>query len=409
MNRAEKGVLIGTVVVVLLILLLEAIAPREPDWRDSFSAYKREPYGCALVVDRLTDLFPAGVTLVHDPVYLTAQERLKDSTTAPVNHLFIDGDHQLDALDLEHLMRMVERGDQAFIAAKWWWQSRLLDTLGLSVRYESGDFEQVWNEGLGTFERVDTTTFRFTCWPLNQDSAAQFTKPEFEYVIGSYEPQRTQILATDDRDNAVLVRIPHGKGWFYITTAPNAFTNYALLKAGERRFMEGALSLLPKDRPVLWDEFYKVGRRERSTPLRFVLSSPALKRAYWGAIALLMLTIFVHARRRQRAVPEREPLRNTSREFAETIGRLYFFKGDHPDLPKKMCLYIEEEVRQKLYLRRTVWDEETLEHIAQRTGLPLEQWQSAARLLHHYETAAAVSEQQLLQLNKQLARLRASL
>ena len=47
--------------------------------------------------------------------------------------------------------------------------------------------------------------------------------------------------------------------------------------------------------------------------------------------------------------------------------------------------------------------------LAQRTGLPLEQWQSAARLLHHYETAAAVSEQQLLQLNKQLARLRASL
>ena len=409
MNRAEKGVLIGTVAVVLLILLLEAIAPREPDWRDSFSAYKREPYGCALVVERLTDIFPAGITLVHDPIYITAQERLRDSTAAPVNHLFIDSDHHLDALDMEHLLRMVERGDNAFIAAKWWWQSDLLDTLGLSVRYESSDFEDVYNEGLGTFERIDTTYLRFIQPPLDRDEPACFTRTISEYVIDTFDPARTEVMALDDADNAVLVRVRHGRGTFLICTVPNAITNHALLKAVERPFMETAFSLMPRERPALWDEFYKVGRRESATPLRFVLASPALKRAYWTAIGLLMLTIFVHARRRQRAVPERQPLANSSRAFAETIGRLYYFQGDHGDLARKMCTYFREEVRQKLYLRRAAWDEETIEHIARRTGLPLEQWQGAARLLHHYENAGHVSEQQLLQLNKQLARLRASL
>ena len=82
------------------------------------------------------------------------------------------------------------------------------------------------------------------------------------------------------------------------------------------------------------------------------------------------LTVFVYARRRQRAIPELEPVKNTSKEFAETIGRLYFFKGDHTDLAKKMCLYFKDELRQRLYLRRSVWDDETIEHVAGRTGIP---------------------------------------
>ena len=66
MSKGERMIVIGTIAVVLLILLLETIAPREPDWTDTFSAYKRDPNGCALVVERMKDLFPSGVTNVHD-------------------------------------------------------------------------------------------------------------------------------------------------------------------------------------------------------------------------------------------------------------------------------------------------------------------------------------------------------
>lgn len=418
MSRGERFIVIGTVCAVLLILLLETIAPKETDWRETFSAYKREPNGCALVVERLEDLFTQGVTNVHDPIYVTAQQRLAlDSSAQHVNHVFVDEDMGWDQLDREHLLKMVERGDNAFIAARQWWSNReFIDTLGLNLDYHWSGQSQVWNEGLGVMEQVDTAELRFTCWPLSQDSASLFTKGDFDYMVSSFRIDSTEVLAVRiEHDSAagiqrfpVLVRMHWGKGLIYLCTVPNAFTNYALLKPSSRGFMEGALSLLP-DRPVLWDEFYKVGRMQSSTPLRFVLNKAPLKRAYWTMVALLFLTVFVYARRRQRAIPELEPVKNTSKEFAETIGRLYFFKGDHTDLARKMCIYFKDELRQRLYLRRSVWDEETIEHVAGRTGIPLEQWQSAFRLLAHYESAPYVSEDQLMQLNRTLSGLRSRL
>ncbi len=412
MSRGERMIVVGTVAVVLLILLLEAIAPREPDWRDTFSAYKRDPHGCALVVERLEDLFTQGITNVHDPIYMTAQERLGLDSTAPrVNHLFIDDNVEWDVLDLEHLLKMVALGDNAFITARWWYGCGLLDTLGLKVDYRYTPMQ--WDQGLGAMQRIDTVRIQFTAWPLNQDTASHFIKGDFDYMFESFRIDSTEVLAVKLEEDSiagtqrypVLVRIRWGKGMLYLCTVPNAFTNYALLKPRSRPFMESALSLLP-DQPVLWDEFYKIGRRENSTPLRFVLDKTSLKRAYWTMIGLLFLTIFVYARRRQRAIPELEPVKNTSKEFAETIGRLYFFKGDHTDLARKMCLYFKDELRQRLYLRRTVWDEETIEHVAARTGIPLEQWQSTFRLLTHYENAPYTSEDQLMQLNRTLSRIR---
>ncbi len=410
MSRGEKMVIIGTAAVVLLILLLETIAPREPDWRDTFSAYKREPGGCALTRERLEDLFHHGITNVHDPIYVTAQTRLALDSTAPrVNHIFIDDDSQLDQLDMENLLKMVERGDNAFIAAKYWYGSKILDTLGLSTDYRYSPATQEFDSlGLSVIQQTDTTRLRFTPWPLNQDSAFKFTKGDFDYMIERFRIDSTQVLAVNKNQDAVLARLKWGKGFFYICTVPNAFTNYSLLKAEGRGFIEGALSLLP-DQPVLWDEFYKVGRLESRTPLRFVLSRAPLKRAYWTVVMLLFLTIFVYARRRQRAIPEIEPLRNTSRDFARTIGRLYYFKGDHTDLARKMSLYFKDELRSRLYLRRAVWDEETIEHVALRTGIPLAQWQSTFRLLEHYEKTPYVSEEQLMQLNKTLSGLRSRL
>jgi hypothetical protein len=421
MSRGERSVLIGTILVVLLILVLENMAARAPNWRDSFSAYKREPFGCALVHERLSDLFPKGVTIVHDPIYTTAQERSALDNLAPrVNHIFVDNWMRWDHLDLEHLLKMVRDGDDAFIALKNWGEGGLLDTLGIGMsdRYApySHDRRILWNGTLNPLVSDDTTRIRFTCWPLVQQEEYPFRRGDFDGVFANFPLTTTQVLASKtvfdsaagDQRFPVLVRTQWGKGHIYLCSAPHAFTNYALLDPATKGFMESAFSLLP-DRPVLWDEFYKVGRLESQTPLRFVLSTTPLKRAYWTMIILLLLTIFVHARRRQRAIPELVPLRNTSKEFAETIGRLYFFKGDHAGLARKMCLFFKDELRQRLHLRRAVWDEETIEHVAMRTNIPVDEWKSLFRLFSHYESTPYVSQDQLMQLNKTISLMRARL
>ncbi|MBS1581701.1 MAG: hypothetical protein JST66_05805 [Bacteroidetes bacterium] len=410
MSRAEKGVIIGTIAVVLLILLLEALTPREPSWRESYTRYKREPFACGLVYDRLEDLFPAGVRTVHDPIYSTAQERLalSDSAFTPVEHIFINSDFSVDDLDLRHLLMMVERGDDAFIAGQWF-GDLLRDTLriGTTYHWEMPDSAAL-AQGLGAFLHGDTATLTFTVHPQRADKEHLFRRGGLDHAFDRFPVDSVQVLAVNRFNDPVLLRMAWGKGHFYLCTTPQAFTNYYLLRDEARGFMADAFSFLP-DRPVLWDEFYKVGRLESPTPLRFVLSNTALKAAYWTVIALLALYVFVYAKRRQRAIPELVPLRNTSREFAETMGRLYYFRGDHTDLARKMALYFKDDLRHKLYLRRSTWDAETIRHIAERTGIDLPEWEHAFRLIDHYENAPYVSEEQLMQFNKTLSRLRSRL
>jgi hypothetical protein len=101
--------------------------------------------------------------------------------------------------------------------------------------------------------------------------------------------------------------------------------------------------------------------------------------------------------------------RNTSRDFADTIGRLYYFRGDHADIARKLTLQFKEEVRRKLRLHRTIWDAEMIEEIALRTGISEEELDHANRLMDYYTGVVYVNEDQLLKLNKTLSGLRGRL
>jgi len=409
MSRAEKVILAVTLAVLALVVVLEQLTPKEPNWQPSYTRYRTDPFACGLAYDRLTDLFPQGVTTVREPIYVTAQERLAtDSTDRPVIHIFINSGCHVDDLDLENLLKMVDRGDDAFIAAQYF-PDKMMDTLRFRTEYQWKKPDSLATAaGLNKLLRGDTDLVRFTSWPLRQVGDFQFAHGGIDYIFKNFGMDSVQVLAENQHHAPVLLRMRHGKGSLWLCTAPRAFTNYYLLKDGARGFMEGAFNMLP-DRPVLWDEYYKVGRAGSRTPLRYILSQPALKWAYWTAMALLLLTVLVYARRRQRAIPVVTPPRNTSREFADTMGRLYYFRGDHADIARKLTVQFKDEVRRKLRLHRTIWDAEAIQEIALRTGISEEELNHANRLMDHYNKVEQVSEEQLLTLNKTLSSLRSRL
>ncbi len=409
MSRTEKIILAVTLAVLALVVVLEQLTPKEPNWQPSYTRYRTDPFACGLVYGRLTDLFPQGITTVREPVYVTAQERLAtDSTERPVIYIFINGEFNLNDLDLENLLKMVDRGDDAFIAAQYF-PDEMMDTLRFRTEYHWKKPDSLaTTAGLNKLLHGDTGLVRFTSWPLRQAGDFQFAHGGIDYFFKNFGMDSVQVLAENQHHEPVLLRMRHGKGSLWLCTAPRAFTDYYLLKDGARGFMEGAFSMLP-DRPVLWDEYYKVGREGSRTPLRYILSQPALKGAYWSAMALLLLTVLVYTRRRQRAIPVVAPPRNTSREFADTMGRLYYFRGDHADIARKLTVQFKDEVRRKLRLHRTVWDVETIQEIALRTGISEEELNHANRLMDHYNKVEQVSEEQLLTLNKTLSSLRSRL
>lgn len=386
MTKFEKRILLGLGILILVLSLMEAAVPRPTDWSPSYSRYHARPLGASLVHERLKDLFPE-VTVTHDAINARARDA-EDAPHRPVNRIFVNDHLRFEPEAAELLLRDAHQGDHILVAAEQI-SGVFADSLHLAM------------DKVFSFAQADTGDIRF----MGKDRIAEGV---FRYVRGTsgahftgYDTARTRVLAVDGSARPVLLETACGNGRLVLCSTPKAFTNFNLLKQRNATFMAGAFSVLPAW-PVVWDEFYKAGRTESSTPLRYILSQPPLRWAWFLALALVVLYILIRARREQRAIPIVAPPRNATRDLVHTIGRLYWHKGDHADLARKMIAHFKEDVRQRTYLRTFAFDDATVAHLAAKTGLDKEG--TAARLadIARYETTARITEQELLRLSNEL-------
>ena len=388
MTRFEKRLLLGLGLLILVLSILEATAPKPTDWAPSYSRYHRTPYGASLVHERLKDLFPE-VRTVHDAVHVLADERLNEVDIAhePVAHVFINSHFSLDAYDTEQLLALVELGDHVFIAA---------ESMGGQLKHDL-NIDMDWKYG----SSGDTSDIRFVGDHRIAQGVFHFARGFPGAFFTSYDTSRTRVLAVDGASHPVLLETTWGHGSIVLCSAPLAFTNYNLLKDANASFMAGAFSILPPY-PVVWDEFYKAGRMESGSFVRFLLNTDALRWAWFTALGLIVLYILVHVRREQRAIPIIAPPRNATRDLAHTIGRLYWHKGDHAGLARKMIAHFKEDVRARTYLRTFAYDEETTAHLATKTGLTKEETTQRLQAIQRREGSRGISEKDLLQLSTEL-------
>jgi hypothetical protein len=171
-----------------------------------------------------------------------------------------------------------------------------------------------------------------------------------------------------------------------------------MLFQNNAEYISGALSYLPKGK-IIWDEYYKVGRGEEETPLRFILSRTALAWAYGITIVSLFCYILFEAKRRQRIIPIVAPPQNATLEFVDTIGRLYYQYGDHKDLAHKKITYFLESVRSRFYLKTNLLDEEFVEKLSEKSNVEKEQVKMLISLIRKINEAGSVTEEMLIRLS----------
>lgn len=392
MSRFEKRLLIGLGLLIVLLAVLEALAPKPTDWSMSFSRHHKTPYGAKLFYERLGDLFPE-VKPVMDPVVTTAENRLYDElpVTDPVNHIFVDNHLRFDDYAAEQLLALVEQGDHAFLAAHWF-DDALSDTLKIDV-------------GQSFSVEEDTSDIRFIGESRTANGVFRFARGFPGAHFTRFDTARARVVAVDGSAKPVLLHMTWGEGRIVLCSAPLAFTNYNLLKDRNNEFAAAALSLLPP-RPLWWDEYLKAGRAENTSLLRFIQSQPALRWALYIAEVLLVLFTIVYARRQQRAIPVIAPPRNASRELAGTIGRLYWHKRDHAGIAHKLIAHFKEDVRARAYLRAFAYDEATALHLATKAGVPKEEMMRRMLALQRIESSSRLTEAELLSLSNELHNLR---
>lgn len=184
-------------------------------------------------------------------------------------------------------------------------------------------------------------------------------------------------LGTIQKNYVNFIQIPVGEGWIYVHVSPIFFTNYQLLSKDRAEYVFGVLSYL-KSNKLYWDEYHRFEKDnygnshsniETQTPLSFILSNRSLKWAFYLIMSVLLLYFIASLRRKQRIIPVLEPLRNSSLEFVQATGRLYFLQRNHIKLIRMQMRYFLEFIRERYRIRAKSHEELLPELISQRSGV----------------------------------------
>jgi len=144
-----------------------------------------------------------------------------------------------------------------------------------------------------------------------------------------------------------FIGLAFGKGRIYIHLLPSAFTNVCMLTNNNAKYISSVLSYLP-NQATLWDEYYKARKKYiKQTPFQHILNTDGLRQSlYLTLLGTLTYMIFA-SKRKQRAIPVLPPKLNTTIEFIETIGKLYFNESDNKDIGRKRMNYFLADIREK--------------------------------------------------------------
>jgi hypothetical protein len=93
--------------------------------------------------------------------------------------------------------------------------------------------------------------------------------------------------------------------------------------------------------------------------------------------------------------------RNDSMDFVKTIGRLYFEKGDHHNLARKMSSYFLEYVSNKYKLQTGNLDDEFVKKLQFKTSIPETELQEIISFIRTINDNA-IGNKQLAHFYKQL-------
>jgi hypothetical protein len=379
--KRERKYLYLILLALGVLIYVEASRPTPIDWSESYTGTDRVPYGCYAMRELLGELFPGEeIVTASMPVYSV----LEEGSAEPRNYIFINSSLHLDELDRDRLLEFVENGGSVFIAASDIGDG-LLDTLGLE---SEGSYITS-----GEVVEVD-----FVNPALRTAHPYRFEKLGSREYFSDLDTARTSVLGTTLYGEPDFIRVRHGEGAFYLNLLPLAFTNFHLLDSAKTEYAFRALSYLPAA-ATIWDEHYKDGRRESRTPLRYLLGQEALRWGYYLLLAGVALFVLVHARRRQRIIPEIAPPVNATMDFVDTVGMLYLQGGDHAGIARKQIAYLLEQMRSSYGVKTEEMGEELYESVAKRSGAPAEHVRALFALIRRIEPRESINEAELAELN----------
>jgi hypothetical protein len=343
----------------------------------------KRPYGAYLAYESLKYFFP-GTTI--EPVtkgfrFTDLGSKMPDSGRALM--IFTGLDFYLSDKEWTELKDFVAEGNDAIIFCSNL-DRKIEDELNCHKR-GSGEDEPLL---LGQNRHVNRNALSLVTQPWitygYEGRTLQgyfFQEPDDEPITprieddttGGASPKKVRpnmLVLGNVKDNPNFVRfISHGDGTLTLHAAPLAMSNYFLLQPGNENYLTGIWQSLPDNiTHIYWNDYFK--RTSEVSSLGVLMRYPATRLAIQLALLVLLLYVLFEGKRKQRLIPIKEQLKNESVSFVETVGRLYYNKGNHANLAAKISQQFLEYVRNNYLINTNLLNESFIHMLTIKSGQP---------------------------------------
>jgi len=384
MNKTFKIYAYIFIIIMVILALFEVNKKETTDWRKNFDVNKKSPFGLFVFGKEAKGLFGNDLKKIEETPYDYYNEHTKGG------HNILVIEKSIDAESWKAILDQVSAGADAMLIVSEM-PKEISDSIGFydsQLSFEEQNVLKLTDKGYqNDFIKLDK---------FPSGKGFTYIKPGVE-VLG-------KTVEKNNSDQVNFIKAKFGKGTVYVHCEPLFLTNYYLLKRGNTKYAEDVLSYL-KDRETVWFIESSAGGKSQFF-MRFILSNPALKYAWWVFLGGMLLFILFNAKRKQRIVPVIEPLKNTSVDFIRSIGNLYLQEGDFHDMMGKKAQYFLNRVRMDLLIDTQHLDEEFIKKLQLKTGKPIEMIQEAVALIKKAQDPyAAVMNEDLGKMNALLDKI----
>ncbi len=392
----SKQFFLRIALLVSVVALIALFYTREPprrsfNWEPHYRYTSKDPYGSHY----LYELLRARVA-DDDFVKINAplQSVLDDSLITGANYVFLGEYWYYSTTEILALLSFVEKGNTAYI---------LSYRDPYDIFYEADLFTSMYVDSF-----VDSIA-TMNALSLNGDTISS----DFDYVYDwerepytwtyadSTDDERLQVMGLIGEAGLNYFRLSHGEGTIYFHLAPLVFTNYHLANEDKQAYAESVFSHLD-DGPIYWDDYSYAAREDTSGPgpMSFILSQPSLRWAWYVILAGALIYIVLYTRRRQRVVPVVSHVRNTSVEFVETIGGMYYQQGAHLNIIRHQRNLLLTFIRSHYNIPTNKLDDDFLKKASLKSGVDANEIDRIIREARRLELKVEVKAEDLVEYDK---------
>ena len=395
MPKSLKIYIFLLVLIFIGIIWADATKERPIDWRESYSLNEKIPFGLYVFNQEHKAIFkPQTVEKFSESPYefLDKNYNTYDSIyDIEGTILLIQNKSAIDEFSENELFYFASHRNAIFYSNSNFSQ-KFADSLGFEIEY-SNDF-------------ADSLQFK-----INRNQKAgnfYFNKGINTAYFSKIDTSKTEVLGTQinskGEEFANFIKVKHLNGNFYLHLQPVAFTNYYLLNKNSQ-YTEDILGYIPSKSPIYWKVKQYDNEELSSSPMRYLLSQPALKWAWFLAWIAFVIFMIFNAKRRQRVIPIIEPLKNTTIDFTKTIGNLYYQEKDHQNIAEKKIIFFLEKIRNEYYIDTFNLDETFINRVNQKTGRPKKDIENVVIMIKKIRNQSITTEKELITFNELLEKL----